>query len=87
MNTSSTNNLHCVYVVCHSLLVASFVLDVILVRPVRYRHRVSTEALDNNDDVLSSQEAFESDSLDPVGDNTDKGKVSLASLDNEVTGE
>lgn len=54
-------------------------------RPVRYRHRVSTEALVNNDDVLSSQEAFESDGLDPVGDNTDKGKFSLASLDNEVT--
>jgi len=43
--------------------------------------------LDNNDDVLSSQKAFESDSHDPVGDNTDKGEVSLASLDNEVTGE
>ncbi|XP_045814953.1 centromere protein C-like [Trifolium pratense] len=70
-------------------------------RPVRYKHRVSTEALDNNDDVLSSQEAFGSDIVDPVGDsqeafgsdivdpvgdNTDKGEASLASLYYEVNG-
>ncbi|XP_004511206.3 centromere protein C, partial [Cicer arietinum] len=55
-------------------------------RPIRYRHRSSTITLDNNDDVLSSQEAFESDSINPVNDNTDKDKASLASLDTEVTG-
>lgn len=60
---------------------------VILVRPIKFRHRFSKETLDSNADELSSQEAFESDSLDPVGDNTDKGKASLASLDSEVTGE
>jgi hypothetical protein len=58
-----------------------------LLRPVRYKHRVSTEALDYNDDVLSSQEAFGSDSVDPAGDNTDKGEASFASLYNEVNGE
>ncbi|XP_050872709.1 centromere protein C isoform X4 [Lathyrus oleraceus] len=55
-------------------------------RPIKFRHRFSKETLDSNADELSSQEAFESDSLDPVGDNTDKGKASLASLDSEVTG-
>ena len=62
-------------------------LSVILVRPVKYRHRFSQEILDNNIDVLSSQEAFESNSLDPVGDNTDTGDGSPVSLDNEVAGE
>lgn len=62
-------------------------LHVILVRPVKYRHRFSQETLDNNVDVLSSQEVFESDNLDLVGDNTDTGDASPTSLDNEVAGE
>lgn len=60
---------------------------VISVRPIKFRPSFSQETLDNNADALSSQEAFESDSLDPVGDNTEKGKASFVSLDNEVTGE
>ncbi|KAL5061596.1 hypothetical protein RYX36_023333 [Vicia faba] len=55
-------------------------------RPIKFRPSISQETLDNNAHALSSQEAFESDSLDPVGDNTEKGKASLVSLDNEVTG-
>ncbi|XP_058744449.1 centromere protein C-like isoform X1 [Vicia villosa] len=55
-------------------------------RPIKFRPSFSQETLDNNADALSSQEAFESDNLDPVGDNTEKGKASFVSLDNEVTG-
>ncbi|XP_061338579.1 centromere protein C [Gastrolobium bilobum] len=54
-------------------------------RPIRYRHRYPIETSDNNDHVPSSQEAFGSDSLDPVGENNDKGGACLTSLENEVT--
>lgn len=47
----------------------------------------SNETFDNNDDDLFSQEAFESDSLDRAGDNSDKAETSLASAYNDITGE
>ncbi|KAF1893988.1 hypothetical protein Lal_00003903 [Lupinus albus] len=54
-------------------------------RPVRYRHRYPRETIVNNDYVPYSQEAIRSDSLDHVGENTDKGGECLASLENEET--
>ncbi|XP_058785016.1 uncharacterized protein LOC131659920 [Vicia villosa] len=54
-------------------------------RPVQYRRLFSKETLDNNDNDLSSQKAFEFDSIDRVRDNSDKGETSLASLYNEKT--
>ncbi|KAJ1404076.1 hypothetical protein SESBI_26813 [Sesbania bispinosa] len=54
-------------------------------RPIKYRHRYSTDASDNNDYVPSSQETFGSDSLDPVNENADKGGACITSLEDEVT--
>ncbi|XP_027342796.1 centromere protein C [Abrus precatorius] len=51
---------------------------------IKYRHRYPKETLDNNVCVQSSQEAFGSDSLDPVAENADKGGTCLKSLESEV---
>ncbi|KAK7261865.1 hypothetical protein RIF29_28188 [Crotalaria pallida] len=54
-------------------------------RQVKYKHRYQTETLVNNDYVPSSQGAIGNDSVDPVGENTDKGGACHTSLENEVT--